>query len=148
MGILRPATDFRYQTALYQRRKTRSGSAWRKPDSLGYPGCCKSAPGTCGQCAKDGLVPFVLCRRVTAYGGERHSKMCSDLFKQWSVQSAIMASGGHSLDATTPMLDQPQFLKYSADDAVAEFGNSFLDIFNSEAEGEQAGVFNLQAIVK
>ena len=46
------------------------------------------------------------------------------------------------------MLDESQFLKYPADDAVAEFGDAFLDVFNSEAEGEQTGVFDLQAIVK
>src|ERR1017187_8972970 len=59
-----------------------------------------------------------------------------------------MASGGHSVDPTSPVLDQSQFLKYPADDAVAEFGDAFLDVFNSEAEGEQTRVFDLQAIVK
>jgi hypothetical protein len=59
-----------------------------------------------------------------------------------------MAGGGHSLDTTAPMLDQPQFLKYSTDDAVAELGNAFLDVFNSETEGKQARVLNLEAIVK
>ena len=74
--------------------------------------------------------------------------MCTDLLKLRSVQSTIMAGGGHSLDTTAPMLDQSQFLKNSTDDAVAEFGDAFLDVFNRETEGEQARVFNLQAIVK
>lgn len=60
----------------------------------------------------------------------------------------IVASGGHSLDTATPMLDQSQFLKYPADDAVAEFGDSFLDIFDSQPERQQAGILNLQAVVE
>ena len=39
MGVLRAATDFRYQTALDQRYKTRSGSARRQSDSFGDLGC-------------------------------------------------------------------------------------------------------------
>src|SRR5580704_15655633 len=74
--------------------------------------------------------------------------MRPDFFKRWRIQSAIAASRDHSLDTTAPLLDQLQFLKYSTDDAVAKFGNPFLDVFNSEAEGKQARVLNFQAIVK
>ena len=74
--------------------------------------------------------------------------MCADLFKPRSVQSTIVASGGHSLDATAPVFDQAQLLKYSTEDPVAEFGNTFLDILNREPKREQTRVVNLQTIVK
>jgi hypothetical protein len=38
LGVLRPAADFRYQPALYQRCETSSGGAWRQSDFLGNPG--------------------------------------------------------------------------------------------------------------
>ena len=70
------------------------------------------------------------------------------LFKSGSIQSAITARRCHALDAAPPVLDQPKFLKHSAEDAVAEFGNAFLDVFNCESEREQARIFDLQAIIK
>jgi hypothetical protein len=36
----------------------------------------------------------------------------------------------------------------AADHAVPEFGDALLDVFDREAEGKQAGVFDLQAIVE
>src|SRR5580698_6534149 len=74
--------------------------------------------------------------------------MRSDFFKPGSIQSTLMASGGHSLDPAAPLLDQSEFLKCAADDAVAEFGDAFLDFFNRESKEEQARVIDLQAIVK
>ena len=85
---------------------------------------------------------------MTAFSGERDAKMCADLFELGNIQSTIMAVGGHSLDATTPMFDQPQFLKYSTKDAVAEFGDALSDVLNREAERKQTRVLNLQPIVK
>jgi len=101
-----------------------------------------------GQCAEDNLVPFVLCRRAPGYGRQGDSKVRSDFFKLGSVQTTRMASGGHSLDPAAPLLDQSQFLKHPADDAIAEFGDAFLDVLNGEAEGQQARVFDFQPIVK
>jgi hypothetical protein len=46
------------------------------------------------------------------------------------------------------MFDKPQFLKHSANDTIAEFGDAFADVFDCEPEREQAGVFDLQAIIK
>ena len=74
--------------------------------------------------------------------------MCADFFELWSVQSAIEARRGHSLNTGAPMLSQSQFLKDSTQDAVAKFGNTFLDVVNGKPEREQAGVFNFQAVVK
>ena len=74
--------------------------------------------------------------------------MRADLFELRGIQSTIMAGGGHSLDATAPMFDQPQFLKYPANDAVAEFGDALSDVLNREAERKQTRVLNLQPIVK
>src|ERR1022692_5088780 len=148
MGVLRPAADFRHQAALDKRREARSRSARRHPDTLGYLGRRESGLGTGGECAKDNLVPFVPCRRAPAYGRQGDSKMRPDFFKLRRVQSTLMASGGHSLNSAAPLLDQSQFLKYPADDTIAEFGDTFLDVFNREAKGKQAGVFDLQAIVE
>lgn len=147
-GILRSAAYFRHQPALYKRRKMGSGGAWRYSESLSYQRRGKSAIGTGGKSSEDSPIPLVCRRRVMAYCGERHSKMRADLFELRNCQSMIVASGDHSLDATTPMLDQSQLLKYPANDAVAEFGNSFLDIFDSQPERQQAGILNLQAVVE
>jgi hypothetical protein len=46
------------------------------------------------------------------------------------------------------VFDQAELLKYTADEAIAKFGNAFPDILNRKPEGEQARIFNLQAIVK
>jgi len=40
------------------------------------------------------------------------------------IQPALPARRGHSLDTTPPVFDQPQLLKYSTQDAVAEFENA------------------------
>jgi hypothetical protein len=74
--------------------------------------------------------------------------MSPDLFKLGSIQSAITARRGHALDPAPPVLDQPKFLKYSAEDAVAKFGNSFLDVFNCESKREQAGIFDLHTVIE
>ena len=56
--------------------------------------------------------------------------MCPDLFKLRSIQPAIPAGSGHPLDTTPPVFDQAQFLKYSTQDAVAQFRNALLDVFD------------------
>ena len=65
-----------------------------------------------------------------------------------SIQSAITARRRHALDTTASVLDQPKFLEYSAEDAVAEFKNTLLDVFNCESERKQTRIFDLQAIIK
>src|SRR6266851_760513 len=46
------------------------------------------------------------------------------------------------------MFDQPEFLKHTAEDAVAELGNALLNVIDRETEREQSRVFDLEAIVK
>jgi hypothetical protein len=74
--------------------------------------------------------------------------MRPNLFQFGSIQSAITTRGCHALDTASPMFDKPEFLKYSANNAIAEFGDAFADVFDCEPEREQAGVFDLQAIIK
>ncbi len=59
-----------------------------------------------------------------------------------------MTCGSHSLDTTPPVFNQPQFLKYPTEDAVAEFRNALLDVFDGQSEGEQAGVLYFKPVVK
>jgi len=46
------------------------------------------------------------------------------------------------------VFNQPQFLKYPTEDAVAEFRNALLDVFDGQSEGEQAGVLYFKPVVK
>ena len=65
MGVLWSAADFRYQPALDERRETRSGRSWGNPIRLAIWDV--ESPLELAASAKDHLVPFVFCWRVTAY---------------------------------------------------------------------------------
>ena len=60
----------------------------------------------------------------------------------------ILTGSDHTLDATTPVFDQSQFLEYPADHAVAQFGDAFLDVVNGKSKGQQARIFDLKTIVE
>ena len=74
--------------------------------------------------------------------------MGPNLFEAGRIQSAIMACSRHALDTAAPLLDEAQFLKYPAENAIAKFGNALLDVLDGKSEWEQAGILYLQAVVK
>jgi hypothetical protein len=37
--------------------------------------------------------------------GQDHPEMCANLLQDWSWQTCLLASGGHALDSTSPLLD-------------------------------------------
>ena len=81
-------------------------------------------------------------------GGNGDAKTVGDLLEDRRRHAGVSADSRHPLDAAAPLLDQPQRLEYSPDDAVAQLGHAMGQILHGEPEGQQAGIFDFQPVVE
>jgi len=54
----------------------------------------------------------------------------------------------HALNATTPLFNESEAAKDSADAAIAQLGNSVRQVVHCETEREEPGIFDFNTIVE
>ena len=120
MWVLWTASNLDDQSASYQRNESSSSCTGREFESFCNLRSRETRLGVLGQCRKDLLISCVFCRGVTSNRRKCHTKMRSNFLELWGVQSAIPASRRHALNATSPLFDQSEFLKYAANDPISK----------------------------
>ncbi|HEX7362914.1 MAG TPA: hypothetical protein VF283_20675 [Bryobacteraceae bacterium] len=60
----------------------------------------------------------------------------------------LYARQGHSLNTTTPLLDQTEILKRPIDHPISQLRETVLDLFNCDPKREQARILDFYPVVK
>jgi len=121
MGILRATSNLYDQPTFYQRSKTSSSCSGGELNSFGNLRSGETRFRILGQCREDHFVSSVFGWDSADDRREGHAKMRANLLEVRYVEPAVPAGRSHALDTASPLFDQSEFLKYSADDSVAEF---------------------------
>lgn len=96
----------------------------------------------------NGGVELVAFRLGDALATEGDAEAAADFLQFRLGQPGGAARGGHALDATAPLLDESQFVKDAADNAVAELGDAASDVLHGQSGWQVAGIFDLDAVTE
>ena len=97
---------------------------------------------------EDGLVGVVEHGAAHPRGGDRDPEACRQFFEDRRREPGLAAGGGHALDAAAPLLDQAERVEDAADHPVAQLRDAARQILEREAEGQEARVLDLEAVVE
>ena len=119
MGILRTASNLYDQSTFHQRNEPSSRRTGREFESFGDLRSRKTGLGVLGQCRRiiSSRASFAGALRATA---ESVTRKCVPISSNCGASSPRPASCCHALNATSPLFDQSEFLKYAANDPISK----------------------------
>ena len=95
---------------------------------------------------KDGQDPFVFCincRFGRSIGVQRHTEADCDFLEPRLTKASFATCSKNPLNAASPLLDKPKFVKNPSDDPIPQFGNAVAKVLNRESEREESRILNL-----